>query len=189
MTKTKLRDLAKNPRNPRTISTEQQGRLDAALDEFGSLDGIVYNRARKELVGGHQRATLRPDAEVVVLKRYEPPDEKGTVAEGYVAAGGGLRVPYREVHWADEAKHLAATVAANKQGGEFDRPVLAEVILRIDQLNYEVGFTGFGPAGVADLVAPTGLPPSPPEKKTVSFETNADPNAGRHECPRCGNVF
>lgn len=156
---TRLKDLSKTPQNPRVISPARAEALKDSLQEFGSLDGVVYNRARKQLVGAHQRATLEPDAEVIITKRYDPPDELGTVAEGYVDAGGGVRIPYREVHWQEEGKHLAAVVAANKHGGEWDRQKLAEVIVRIDELNFDVAFTGYNVEEVAGIVAPLGLPP------------------------------
>jgi hypothetical protein len=151
---TKLKDLAKNPANPRMITPERAEMLKDSLEEFGPLDGIVYNRARKELVGGHQRGTLHPDAEVVTEKRYEPPTKKGTTATGYVVLANGERITFREVHWPEEAKHLAATVAANKQGGEWDRGKLQEVILHLDTLNYEIQRTGFTMTEIENLVAP-----------------------------------
>lgn len=185
----RLGSLSPNPQNPRKISPEQSAGLKASLDEFGPLDGIVYNVQLKQLVGFHQRqAVLPPDVEVVIEKRYANPSKKGTTAVGY-AQIDGERFSYREVSWAED-RHLAATVAANKQGGEWDRGKLTEIFLRLDTLNFELGTTGFTDKEIANLCAPVGLPPSPADetadKKQVTFEASTGP---KNECPRCAYKF
>ncbi len=120
-----LKDLAPNPKNPRTITEEKLAALKRALDEFGDLGGFVFNRRTKRLVGGHQRAKSLPqDSEVVVTRRFKKPTRLGTVAEGYVDVNGEA-FKYREVDW-NEIREKAANIAANKGAGEWDKALLGE---------------------------------------------------------------
>lgn len=185
---TLLKDLSKTSQNPRTITPDRADALRASLEEFGDLSGIIFNRKMKQIVGGHQRKALHPEAEVMITKRFDPPTETGTVAVGYVAMPNGERHGYREVHWT-EAKHLAAMVAANKHGGEWDRGPLAEVLVRIDELNFPIERTGFQPVEIENLVAPTRIGFG---QGTAEEQGRLDEKAGEKTvmtCPHCNGQF
>ncbi len=132
-----IKDLTPNAKNPRTISDEKLKQLKAALEEFGDLSGIVFNRKTKQLVGGHQRRKiLDPDSVVTITKQFSKPSKTGTVAEGYVMLGTE-KFTYREVSW-DKHKEMAANIAANKGAGEWDLP---ELSLWMKELNsFDVDF-------------------------------------------------
>lgn len=122
-----LENLNHTSKNPRRLTAARRSRLAEGLAEFGSLDGVVNNVLLNELVGGNQRTDLfREDktAEIEIAQRYDEPTATGTVAYGYVVAGGE-RFPYREVHW-EKAKHMAAVRLANESAGEWDLDALRE---------------------------------------------------------------
>jgi hypothetical protein len=132
-----LAELAVYPRNPRVISAEQLDRLGKSLDKFGDLGGIVWNRRNRQLVGGHQRdRKLPPDSRIVLEHNYAPATASGTVGEGWIETPAGARFSFRAVDW-DEATHAAATIAANQHGGEFDWPLLGELVGELKSLDLE----------------------------------------------------
>lgn len=67
----------------------------------------------------------------------------------------GERFNYREVDW-DPAKEKAAMIAANKHGGEWDFPLLAEGLLELDHLNFDMDLTGFDSKEIENIM--THLP-------------------------------
>lgn len=179
----KLGELAPNPRNPRKITDKELERLKRALMEFGDLSGIVFNRRSQQLVGGHQRSKVIPKtAKIVIKKRYPAPTRTGTVAQGHVLIKGE-RYAYREVDW-DEAKEKAAVIAANKHGGSWDYPALAEWLTDLDQFGVDFELTGFSHEEAVRLFAPEKLTPRSRE------ESIAQPRPAQEaECPNCGEVF
>lgn len=141
-------------RNPRTISADKRSRLKKSLFVYGDLGGIVYNRRTDELVGGNQRVEdfrSDPNAKVVITEKLPRPDRCGTVAFGYVIANG-TRFSFREVDW-DPGKAKAANLAANKHGGEFDLPIVAELLKEISaEEKSDLELTGFDDAELAELL-------------------------------------
>jgi hypothetical protein len=146
----KTSDLKLNPANPRKITEEQLAALRASLKEFGDLSGIVRNVTSGNLVGGHQRVKIFADAPVTVTQRYKEPSPNGTVAVGYVTAEGERHV-YREVQW-DDAKEKAAMIAANKHGGDWEMSMLSDLLLELDQANFNVSLTGFSAAELERMI-------------------------------------
>ena len=116
----KVKDLKPAPYNPRKITDKQLSMLEKSMKEFGDLSGVVYNIKTGRIVGGHQRIKkLDPEWDIV---KQEHKDKNGTVAVGHIETPSG-RWAYREVSWT-EHKEMAANIAANKHGGEFDIPAL-----------------------------------------------------------------
>lgn len=149
----KVSDLSPHPGNPRRITDAELRRLRKTIELYGDLSGIVFNRKTKRLVGGHQRGKVLPvDAEIVISDKRKSPDKTGTVAEGYIVAYG-TRYSYREVEW-DEAREMAANIAANKSGGMFDDKALADWLLDLDSKNIDIEETGFSAQEFEDLCAP-----------------------------------
>lgn len=149
----KISDLLKNPDNPRTITEAKQKMLLKALRRFGDLSGIVFNRKTQHLVGGHRRRDIfNPETPIVIVKKYSKPTKTGTVAEGYIEVKGE-RFTYREVYW-DEMTEKAATIAANKNAGEWDPAKLGEWIKELNgfDVNFDLDLTMFDPDEIKDLV-------------------------------------
>ena len=138
----KLQDIAANSSNPRKISEAELAMLKQSMDEFGDLSGLVHNLSDDTWIGGHQRNKNIPqDAEIVIRQQYDPPTRTGTVSEGHVVIAGE-KWNYRAVLW-DEHKAKAAMISANKQGGKWEYPVLAELLLELDNHNYNMESVGF----------------------------------------------
>lgn len=151
-------DLHAFKRNPRKISPEQKRILEKGLERFGDLSGVVLNRRNGELVGGNQRSTVfSPSDRIVYTERLPSADEQGTVALGFVVHGG-KKYAYREVDWPD-ADHLAASIMANKAGGEWDWNALQAITSELQGLDFDLELTGFEAPALTDLLAtdPSGI--------------------------------
>lgn len=143
---TTIEKIKANPDNPRKVTDKRLGMLQKALQEFGDLGGIIFNRHTKQLVGGHQRIEILkrdPDAKVLIEHRYKKPTSTGTVAEGWVIAQGE-RFSYREVHW-DTVKEKAANLAANKGAGEWDKGKLTGFLHELSNFSLDLDLTMFDP--------------------------------------------
>lgn len=135
----KISDLKANPRNPRKISDTERLALAASLEQFGDLGSVVFNEQTGRLVGGHQRSKALAGATIKIVNKYDPPTKTGTVADGY-ALVGDEKFSYRVVRW-DEAREMAALLAANKIQGQWDNDLLRLAITDTPGLNLDV--TGF----------------------------------------------
>src|SRR5438552_1535880 len=51
----RLADLAPAPWNPRSIRPEALAGLGASLERFGLVQPVIWNKATRHVVGGHQR--------------------------------------------------------------------------------------------------------------------------------------
>jgi hypothetical protein len=140
----KLSDLTPNAKNPRTITDAKLAQLKKALEKFGDLGGVVYNRRTKRLVTGHQRLKSVPlDTAIILEKKYSSPTKTGTIAEGYFKVGNE-RFQYRGVDW-DEATEKAACIAANKNAGSWDNEILSEWLKELNafDLDFDLDLTMF----------------------------------------------
>lgn len=180
-----LGGLKANPKNPRTITDKKLAMLKGALDRFGDLGCIVYNRKTKRLVGGHQRSkALPPEAKINIMREYDPPTKKGTVAVGY-ARVNGERFAYREVAWDDEME-AAANIAANKGAGEWDLPQLAGMMADIESMGFDLDLTMFDDEERMNLANMLHEP---------NFEAASEEDQGKLDekkktvCPHCGESF
>lgn len=150
----KLSDLKAHPRNPRKISEASLTGLQGSLEEFGDLGCIVFNKGTGRLISGHQRTKcLPPESQITIEHRCDPHPVTGTTATGFVMIKGE-RFAYREVSW-PETKEKAAMIAANRHGGIWEATPLAELLLELDQENYDMKLTGFDEAALESLAAPT----------------------------------
>ncbi len=179
-----LKDLKANPRNPRTVTKERLGMLEAALKEFGDLGCIIFNRESGHLVGGHQRLKALPKNSTITLtKNYKTPTKTGTVAEGNVSVEGE-NFKYREVVW-DEFKEDQAILAANKQAGEWEQTRVSEMLRRLDDFNLNVSLTMFDHQEFKLLTTTPKIkkPKAPAEPSDKTKEKK------RVICPECDHRF
>ncbi len=154
--------------NPRKISKAELERLKKALDDFGDLGGIIFNRRTGRLVGGHQRISVLPVDAVIEKTELSDRTRTGTVAHGYIIIEGE-QYAYREVDW-DETREKAANIAANAHGGDWDNDKLADLLKELSDIpEFDFGLTGFSPMEFEDLFAFGTLDPSPMKK---AFEGN-----------------
>jgi hypothetical protein len=137
----KISDFQANPFNPRQISDEQLAMLRGAMEAFGDLSGLVVNLTTGNMIGGHQRVKILGERPVAIMRKFDPPTKRGTVAEGVVSYGGE-RFTYREVRWPVD-KEKAAMIAANKQGGDWDIPALSSLLLDLRESETDMPLLGF----------------------------------------------
>lgn len=175
-----LKDLNANPKNPRKISEEKLASLKRSLDTFGDLSGIVFNRRTQRLVGGHQhKKVMPPEAEIVITQEFEPPTARGTVANGYVVWNGEQH-KYREVDW-DDTTELAANLAANKHGGDWDPALLPEALADLQIAQFDMPLTGFDDMEIDGWMGSPQIPKGEPNDE--------DSGPGQKECPACGHIW
>ena len=145
----KVKDLKPAGYNPRKISKEKLAALKKSLEEFGDLSGIVFNTRTKTLIGGHQRAK-NLDQSCPIIKEPQT-DKTGTTATGYIETPR-RRLTYREVDW-PESKEKQANIAANKQGGDWDQELLADILREFKVADIDVGLVGFTDEEINELIS------------------------------------
>lgn len=149
----KLKDLKKNPRNPRKISSEKLDALKKSLEKYGDLSGVVYNRRSGQLISGHQRHSAGfLESEIEIVKTFFAPNKQGTVAIGWVHIDGENH-KYREVD-VDPILEMEMNLAANKHGGEWDFSILPEWLNELDSHNVEMDIVGWSEDELAKIMAP-----------------------------------
>lgn len=111
-------------KNPRGISQKQSEDLEAWLNEFGDLSGVVHNIQTDEIIGGNQRSKVFNinECEIEIVKSYDEPTKTGTMAEGYIIYNDE-RYTYRQVSWTPEQCEKA-NIIANKAGGFWEWDIL-----------------------------------------------------------------
>ncbi len=133
--------LTPDPANPRKISEEQKQRLLKSIEAYGDLSGIVFNRRTRLLVGGHQRSSLFGPECQIEAKYFNNPDKHGTIGMGYIILKDGSRHSYREVDWPKE-KAMAANIAANAHGGEWEESKLREMLTLVSETDTDAETLG-----------------------------------------------
>lgn len=162
------------PYNPRKITDEQLERLGKSMAEYGDLSGIVVNAATGHVVGGHQRLK-QLDPTWTVFKEPHT-DQTGTTAIGHIDTPLG-RWSYREVNW-PEQKEKAANLAANKHGGDWDIPILKELLVELDDGAFDLNLTGFSEDELKDLIDWQGTEETKTEDEVAELPKKPKTNIG-----------
>jgi len=198
----KIKDLQSSPHNPRKITDEKLRMLGKAMKEFGDLSGIVYNVRTRRIIGGHQRIKHLDPAWSITKREHQ--DKVGTVALGEIKTPFGLW-QYREVDW-PEKKEVAANIAANQHGGDFDYPKLKDLIIEIDDGETDMELVGFDVSNLEELFAFDKIRFEPVINPSISSHVVNDEeiNKARSKidakfnvignyievmCPKCGAEF
>lgn len=175
MSATKVGDLSGAPYNPRKIEPEAYRILGKTLDFYGDLSGIVFNIRTGRLVGGHQRLKHLDPSWPIISESVK--DSRGTVALGHIVTPWGA-LAFRSVDW-DEKTEKAANIAANRPAGEFDVPLLKDLLVDIDDGSFDMELTGFEAEDLKELLTTVPEVEDPEEKGGTKSAT----------CPSCGKVF
>jgi hypothetical protein len=199
----KLDDLKGASYNPRYITKKQLDTLTKSIEQFGDLSGIVFNRSSGVLVSGHQRIKSIKGKKTKIVKENVKKDRQGTVGLGHVHVfeddGTITKIPYREVAWDDKLQEMAANVAANAAGGEFDQAKLGAIMAKLEKGKFDIELTSIDNWTTAKAIGKF--------KKTAGDESESsgggssasddssdesydviDPTAMKfqHCCPKCG---
>ena len=156
----KIIEISPSKYNPRTISDESMGRLTKSLAEFGNIQPITWNARTGNVVGGHQR-----------LKVYQ--------------AMGKTEVEVWAVDLSEQ-KEKAANIALNKLSGEFDMPMLKDILEEIDTGDLDIEITGFGMDEVAVMMEQAGDPNFVPGTQEEQGQLD---EKSPIVCPNCKHEF
>lgn len=127
--------------NPRKMSDEEMTKLVNSIERFGFLQPVVANK-NNEIIGGHQRIIAARQA-------------------------GLSQVPVMHVDLPDnEAKAL--NLALNKISGDWDLPMLKDLLESIDTGAFDVEITGFSEREVEHLMTQYYVDPKQKAKETLA---------------------
>lgn len=197
MSTLKLSDLKEAGYNPRFISDKRLTNLSKSMGKYGDLSGVVFNQRSKTLVSGHQRLkTLRVAGVKTQIETKKAKDKFGTVAEGYIVAkldSGELRIPLRIVDWSDKKVEMAANIAANAHGGDFDKEKLGAILKKLENgKEFDVDTIGLDPLSIRGLVGKVdvlGEGGSGNGSGGEFQEFDEDSFDLEHTCPKCNFQF
>lgn len=121
----KLKYAKYNPRKKLKPGDAEYEKLKRSIKEFGYVEPIIWNERTGNIVGGHQRFT--------VLKN-----------EGY-----------KEIDCVvvnlGEQEEKALNIALNKIHGDWDLPLLKDLLEELDKSMFDVSLTGFEAAEIEEL--------------------------------------
>lgn len=121
----KIKAAKYNPRKDLKPGDAEYEKLRRSIEEFGYVEPLVWNQRTGNIVGGHQRFK--------VLK----------------AMG------YQEIDCVvldiDEQREKALNVALNKISGEFDIPLLTDLLRDLSEDGFDVSLTGFDATEMDEL--------------------------------------
>lgn len=151
----KITPAGYNPRKDLKPGDPEYDKLEKVIGEFDLIEPLIWNKRTGNLVGGHQRLKIlraRGDKEVEV-----------------------------SVVDLDPEKEKVLNLALNKTGGDWDYPLLKDLLQEIDTGAFDMDLTGFGQDEIEDLMTQFNpvdedTQPRLDEKKEV-------------ECPECGCKF
>ena len=120
-----LRPAAYNPRKKLKPGDKEYEKIKSSIQEFGYVEPIIVNYDMA-VIGGHQRLTVLKDlgfteAQCVVL------------------------------HIEDENKVKALNIALNKISGEWNEQLLADLLVDLQNADFNTDLTGFEPAEIDQL--------------------------------------
>lgn len=130
-----------NPRKELKPGDKEYEKLKKSIEEFGYVDLIIRNKRTGHIVGGHQRTNVLLDL------GYEEID-----------------VVNIDI---DEQKEKALNIALNKISGKWDEPKLKDLLLDIDNGEFDVELTGFDYGEIEKLMNKFALEED--EKPEIEF--------------------
>lgn len=142
-----------NPRKDLKPGDPEYEKLKRSMEEFDCVEPLVWNKRTEHLVGGHQRLKILIEQGV---KEFEV-----------------------SVVDLDERKEKALNVALNKIEGEWDFTKLADLMVELDDGEFDLELTGFDIGEIERIMswAPSGRKID--EKEIDDLKTE-------NKCPKCG---
>jgi ParB-like chromosome segregation protein Spo0J len=114
-----------NPRKALKAGDPEFEKLKRSVETFGLVDPPIWNSRTNTVVGGHQRLS--------VLKHLGYAEVDVVVVD------------------LDETQEKALNVALNKVSGDWDIPLLTDLLKEISASDYDATLTGFDLAEIDDL--------------------------------------
>jgi hypothetical protein len=134
--KKKLSDLNPAEYNPRLDlkpGDPDYEKLKRSIEQFGSVDPIIWNKRTKNIVGGHQRFKILLDM--------------------------GVKETEVSVVDLDDKQERLLNVALNKISGDWDYPKLKDLIADIDTGEFDITLTGFDSLELEEMFGIVGPDP------------------------------
>jgi len=120
-----IRHASYNPRKNLKPGDPVYEKLKRSIQEFGYVEPIIWNRQTGNIVGGHQRAK--------VLVQMGAKEIDCVVVD------------------LDEEREKALNVALNKVVGEWDLPLLTDLLKDLDASGFDLSLTGFDSSELGSL--------------------------------------
>ena len=120
----KLKSAKYNPRQDLKPGDSEFEKLKRSIEEFGYVEPVIWNKRTGTVVGGHQR--------LKVMKHLGHKEVDCVVLD------------------IDENKEKALNVALNKISGDWDMPLLGELMKDLSTNGFDVTLTGFDMAEIDD---------------------------------------
>jgi len=121
----KIKAAKYNPRKDLKPGDAEYEKLRRSIEEFGYVEPVIWNERTGNIVGGHQRF------KVLVTMGYQEID--CVVVD------------------LDPQREKALNVALNKISGEFDIPLLSDLLRDLNDNGFDVSLTGFDAAEIDEL--------------------------------------
>jgi len=122
---TKLKAAKYNPRKDLKPGDAEYEKLHRSIEDFGYVEPVIWNKRTGNIVGGHQRF-------------------KVLTSLGYTE----IECVVLDM---DEQREKALNVALNKISGEFDIPLLTDLLHDLNAEGFDVSLTGFDATEIEDL--------------------------------------
>jgi len=121
----KIKAAKYNPRKNLKPGDAEYEKLRRSIEEFGYVEPVIWNKRTGNIVGGHQRYKIL------------------------------ISLGYTEIDCVvvdiDEQREKALNVALNKISGEFDIPLLTDLLKDLSEDGFDVSLTGFDAAELDEL--------------------------------------
>ena len=124
--KVDINELISPEYNPRQITDDEMEKLKNSINEFGYIAPIIVNKHNNHIVGGNQRYEALKSLdynEVDVIFIDEP----------------------------DIQREKALNIALNKISGDFDTVKLKEILINLNENDFDLSLTGFEKIELTDL--------------------------------------
>ena len=138
----KLNPAKYNPRKDLKPGDIEYEKLKRSILEFGYIEPIIWNKRTGNIVGGHQRYKI--------LKEMGYKEAECLVVD------------------LDDNKEKALNIAMNKINGEFDIPLLTDLLKDLSMSDFDVSLTGFDEDEISDLFSNADVK----EGKDDNFDVN-----------------
>lgn len=120
-----LKQAEYNPRKDLKPGDAEYEKLKNSILNFGYVEPVIWNKRTGNIVGGHQRAKVLQDL--------------------------GYETITCMVVDLDDLQEKALNIALNKITGDWDVPLLTDLLKELDESDFDVFLTGFEPEELGDM--------------------------------------
>jgi ParB-like chromosome segregation protein Spo0J len=123
----KLKPAKYNPRKNLKPGDPEYEKIKRSIQEFGYVEPIIWNKRTGNVVGGHQR--------LKILKELGETEPDCVVVD------------------IDKTREKALNIALNKISGQWDMPMLKDLLQELDTGAFDMSITGFDVQELEDLMS------------------------------------